>query len=113
MGKMISVSFYFGEINLPSFQHKFGLSLEEAFPAEVAFALGNGLMEYMTGGDPTLRLTPSGEMNYNGVIALFYAGAVKAHLLSLGKDESPAPVPDGFIKKNPLIYANQHEFSLS
>lgn len=112
MGKMISVSFYFGEINLPSFQRKFGICLEEAFPAEVAYVLENGLMEYETRGDPTLRLTPHGEMSYNGVIALFYAGAVKAHLLSLGKDETPVPVPQGFIKAKPLIHANLGELSL-
>jgi oxygen-independent coproporphyrinogen-3 oxidase len=87
MGKMISVSFYFGEINLPSFRGKFGLSLEEAFPVEVAFVLENGLMEYTTGNNPALRLTILGETNYNGVIALFYAGAVKAHLLNVAKSE--------------------------
>jgi oxygen-independent coproporphyrinogen-3 oxidase len=112
MGKMISVSFYFGEINLPSFQHKFGIRLEEAFPAEVAYVLDNELMEYETMGDPTLRLTQQGEMSYNGVIALFYAGAVKAHLLSLGKAGSPVHVPGGSIKENPLIYTNLHELTL-
>ena len=30
-----------------------------------------------------LRLTERGEAMYNGVIALFYAGAVKTHLLEL------------------------------
>ena len=101
MGKMISVSFYFGEINLASFRHKFGLSLEEAFPAEVAFLLENGLMAYSGGGDPTLRLTASGEKNYNGVIALFYAGAVKAHLLEMGCFRGmPSPASCGWIRKN-------------
>ncbi len=102
MGKMISVSFYFGEIDLPSFQNKFGMVLEDAFPGEVAFVLRNGLMEYCTDLAPsaasgdrapaappprptprTLRLTSLGEQQVNGVIALFYAGAVKAHLLEL------------------------------
>jgi oxygen-independent coproporphyrinogen-3 oxidase len=86
MGKMISVSFYFGEIHLPSFQAKFGLSLEQAFPAQVAFLLVRGLMKYIyspTGGPLTLRLTEAGVSAYNGVIALFYAGAVKKHLLDL------------------------------
>ncbi len=110
MGKMISVSFYFGEINLASFRHKFGLSLEEAFPAEVAFLLENGLMAYSGGSDPTLRLTALGEKNYNGVIALFYAGAVKAHLLEMVASEAiPVPIWDGFKEKNPLIYTNLHE----
>jgi oxygen-independent coproporphyrinogen-3 oxidase len=80
MGKMISVAFYFGEINLASFQRKFGLTLEQAFPKEVAFVVQRGLMEYT---DSTLRLTPEGAQHVNGVIALFYAPAVKEHLLKL------------------------------
>ena len=82
MGKMISVSFYFGEINLASFQRKFGLTLEEAFPEEVVFVVQRGLMEYT---DLTLRLTPEGAQQVNGVIALFYAPAVKEHLLKLAR----------------------------
>jgi oxygen-independent coproporphyrinogen-3 oxidase len=89
MGKMISVAFYFGEIDLDSFQRKFDLALEQAFPAEVAFVLEKGLMEYVGGMDSSgplgerrvLRLTEEGVKSYNGVIALFYAGAVKAYLL--------------------------------
>ena len=46
MGKMISVSFYFGEINRAAFERKFGLSIEAAFPNEVAFVIERGLMEY-------------------------------------------------------------------
>ena len=88
MGKMISISFYFGEINLSSFQRKFSRGLEEAFPAEVAFVLAQGLMQYTNPHDPqagTLQLTAQGEACFNGVIALFYAGAVKAHLLRLAE----------------------------
>ncbi len=88
MGKFISVAFYFGGIHLPSFERKFALPLESAFPAEVEFVLQEGLMEY---GPDTLRLTPRGDKYYNGVIALFYAGAVKAYLL----DEVRAKVADG------------------
>ncbi len=91
MAKMIAVSFYFGEVNLPAFRQKFGLSLAQAFPAEVAFVLGQGLMHYIPGHDGapcSLRLTSAGVQGYNGVIALFYAGAVKQHLLEL----SAAPV---------------------
>ncbi len=94
MGKMIAVSFYFGEINLDSFQRKFAVSLEEAFPAEVAFVLGEGLMEYVSqpsagAENPAtlLRLTAWGEKMYNGVIALFYASAVKGHLLNLSRNQ--------------------------
>jgi len=90
MGKMVSVSFYFGEINLDSFERKFSLKLEKAFPAEISFVLDQGLMEIVRSqeyGSParTLRLTEQGEMQYNGVIALFYAGAVKAYLLEMAK----------------------------
>ena len=84
MGKMISVSFYFGEINFASFQRKFGVTLEQAFPDEVTFVMQRGLMEYT---DSTLRLTPDGARDVNGVIALFYAPAVKEHLLKLVQEE--------------------------
>ncbi len=98
MGKMISVSFYFGEINLNAFQHKFGLTLEQAFPGEVAFVLDHGLMKYTTSAEnapgTTLRLTPAGEGAYNGVIALFYAGAVKQHVLALNAEQPHAASPD-------------------
>jgi len=111
MGKMISVSFYFGEVNLTSFRRKFGLSLEEAFPDEVAFLLEKRLMEYSLGSDPTLRLTALGERSFNGVIALFYAGAVKAHLLNLSTvGEALNPSLSNPKKMNPLIYTNLHEF---
>jgi oxygen-independent coproporphyrinogen-3 oxidase len=78
MAKMISVSFYFGEINRRYFQQKFGITLEEQFPVEIDFVLSKGLMEYRGDG---LSLTPKGVEHYNGVIALFYAPAVKQHLL--------------------------------
>lgn len=76
--KFISVSFYFGEINRVHFAEKFGISLEEFFPQEVAFVLENGLMAYR---GENISLTEKGMKNYNGVIALFYAPAVKAYLL--------------------------------
>lgn len=85
MGKMISVSFYFGEVHLDGFARKFGVSLEAAFPAEIDFVLRDGLMEYWPSPQEpqTLRLTEWGEDQVNGVIALFYAGAVKRRLLEL------------------------------
>jgi oxygen-independent coproporphyrinogen-3 oxidase len=90
IGKMISVAFYFGEINLASFQRKFGVTVEEVFPHEVAFVLQHGLMEYTTAPQraPTLRLTTEGARQVNGVIALFYAPAVKDHLLQLSLRDS-------------------------
>jgi oxygen-independent coproporphyrinogen-3 oxidase len=83
MAKMISVSFYFGRIHLPSFEAKFGLSLEECFPAQLRFILDEGLMAYR---GPYLQLTSRGVAHKNGVIALFYAGAVQEYLLNLDSD---------------------------
>jgi oxygen-independent coproporphyrinogen-3 oxidase len=80
MAKMIAVSFYFGQIHLGSFRQKFGVSLEEHFAREVAFVLREGLMEY---AGPCLRLTHAGARTWNGVVALFYAGAVQEYLIHL------------------------------
>ena len=91
MAKMISVSFYFGEIDLGAFQQKFGLTLEQAFPAEVDYLLKENLMQYAAGPDGTarsLRLTETGVYSYNGTIALFYAGAVKQHLLEMSAEQA-------------------------
>jgi oxygen-independent coproporphyrinogen-3 oxidase len=80
MAKMIAVSFYFGEIDGASFEQRFGASLEEAFPAEVAYVEEYGLMSWTPG---TLRLTKAGVEQVSGVIALFYAPAVKEYLIRL------------------------------
>ncbi|GAK55910.1 putative oxygen-independent coproporphyrinogen III oxidase [Candidatus Vecturithrix granuli] len=80
MAKMLSVSFYFGEIHLGAFRKRFGLELEQRFPDEIAFVLERGLMEYY---GQTLRLTSNGANVINGVIALFYSNRVKEHLLAL------------------------------
>ncbi|MEE8392191.1 MAG: hypothetical protein V3S14_15555 [Anaerolineae bacterium] len=77
MAKMITVSFYFGEIHWEHFAAKFGVQLEDHFPREVDFVLQRGLMEYV---GPYLRLTPHGAEHFNGIVALFYAGAVNQHL---------------------------------
>ena len=81
MAKMISVSFYFGQIQLESFRARFGVALQRCFAREVAFLLQRGLMEHR---GSTLRLTPRGAENFNGVIALFYSDRVKQHLVELG-----------------------------
>jgi len=81
MAKMLSVSFYFGQIHLGAFRDRFGVDLHEQFSAEVAFVLEQGLMEYH---GPCLRLTEEGARHYNGVIALFYSDRVKQHLLGRG-----------------------------
>jgi oxygen-independent coproporphyrinogen-3 oxidase len=80
MAKMISVSFYFGQIHLGAFRYRFGMELEERFPDEIAFVLDRGLMEYQ---GQTFRLTTKGAKVFNGVIALFYSDRVKEHLLSI------------------------------
>jgi oxygen-independent coproporphyrinogen-3 oxidase len=80
MAKMIAVSFYFGEIHREHFESKFGVRLEDHFSREVAFVLRRGLMAY---AGPYLRLTPDGARHFNGVVALFYAGAVKEYLIHL------------------------------
>ncbi len=84
MAKMISVSFYFGEIHREHFAACFGVRLEEQFAREVDFVLQNGLMEYV---GPALRLTRQGVECFNGVVALFYAGAVKEYLIGLGNEQ--------------------------
>ena len=80
ISKMVSVSFYFGQIYLDAFRHCFGMEFETRFPEEVAFVLKRGLMEYH--GD-MLRLTSAGAQVINGVIALFYSNRVKEYLIGL------------------------------
>lgn len=89
MAKMIAVSFYFGGVHRDHFQSRFGVALEERFPREVAFVRDHGLM---ADSGPWLRLTPHGVEHFNGVVALFYAGAVQEYLLNL---EEPSALPSG------------------
>ncbi len=83
MAKMIAVSFYFGEIHREHFLSKFGVRLEDHFPREVDFVLRRGLMTCV---GPYLRLTRKGAEHFNGVVALFYAGAVKDYLIRLDSE---------------------------
>ena len=80
MAKMIAVSFYFGQIHQEHFYTKFGVRLKDHFSREVVFVLQHGLMEVV---GSYLRLTPKGARHFNGVVALFYAGAVKDYLIHL------------------------------
>ena len=80
MAKMIAVSFYFGEINLPAVERRFGVTLHSRFAAELDFLSERRLMEQH---GPCLRLTRGGARCMPGVVSLFYSDAVKAHLLSL------------------------------
>lgn len=79
MAKMICVSFYFGEVDSAAFQRKFGIPLEQAYPAEIEFVLQQGLMEWT---EHSLAMTPLGERHFNGLCALFHAPAVKNYLLT-------------------------------
>ncbi|MCX6825350.1 MAG: radical SAM protein [candidate division SR1 bacterium] len=80
IGKFVSVSFYFGGINLAAFQKHFQKSLESYFANEISYVIEHGYMKYT---QDCLVLTAKGTKVYNGVIALFYAPAVKKYLLDL------------------------------
>jgi len=77
--KTVAVAFYFGEVHLPSFATRFGLTLAEAYPEAVAFVLAEGLMHHR---GECLALTEHGARHFNGVIALFYSPTVQQHLLA-------------------------------
>ncbi|MFN8613175.1 MAG: radical SAM protein [Vulcanimicrobiota bacterium] len=85
MAKMICVSFYFGEVNRAAFEHKFHISLEDAYRDEIDFALSEGLMEWT---DDCLRMTCRGEDHFSGLCALFHAPSVKGHLMEYQGDMS-------------------------
>ena len=106
MGKMASVSFYYGGICLKSFKRIFGMGVEEAFQKEVQFVMEHGLMEYqleegqgafggvrvgdrLLGDTGRLQLTELGKKHVGGVISLFYSPSVKQHITTLkGGEES-------------------------
>ena len=77
--KTVAVAFYFGEVHLPSFAARFGLTLAEAYPEAVAFVLAEGLMHHR---GECLALTEHGARHFNGVVALFYSPTVQQHLLA-------------------------------
>ena len=85
IGKMCAVSFYFGEIDTAAFEAKFGAALSEVFAGEVAFVLDRGLMEWTP---RSLRLTPEGALQVNGVIALFFAPSLQRYLLDRDPDRA-------------------------
>ena len=91
IAKMVAVSFYFGEVNLSAFEQKFGVTLEQAYPAAVEYVMNEGLMEYAQSDNGSelpnhvpdvLRLTPHGAKHFNGTIALFFAPSVQKYLIS-------------------------------
>lgn len=78
MAKMISVAFYFGEIDVDAFAHRFGVALRERYAAQVAFLVENELMEFTPN---KLRMTKKGARNFGGVVAQFYSPAVQQVLV--------------------------------
>jgi oxygen-independent coproporphyrinogen III oxidase len=80
MAKMISVAFYFGEIDRPAFRARFGEPLEARFGEALAFCRDRGLLEEH---GACLRMTPRGARSFSGVVALFYSERVQRHLLEL------------------------------
>lgn len=80
IAKMVSVSFYFGFVDLEAFQNRFGLSFLECFKDEVEFVTQKGLMEIKQN---RLLLTKRGADYINGVIPLFYSDKSKAELIEL------------------------------
>lgn len=96
IGKMASVSFYYGGIDLGAFKNCFGAELEEVFSAAVPFLLEHGLMHYTdeAGREPgiaRLQLTADGKSNFGGCVAQFYSPAVQGYLLQLPGGEAFAP----------------------
>jgi hypothetical protein len=78
MAKMACVSFYFGEIDRPSFLRKFGVSLDETFADAIALLRERG---WMTDTTRALSLTSEGAPWVNGVIPLFTAPSVQSYLI--------------------------------
>lgn len=91
VGKFVSVSFYFGGIDLNIYQDIFNETLESRFAEEIHFLLRNGLMIYTT--DPNnkharLQMTKEGKKCFPGVIALFYTPLIQQHLMDLGLNDT-------------------------
>jgi len=88
MAKMISVSFYYGGIDLDAFQECFGVELIDVFAPEVRFLVSGKLMEFQTSiNGRRLQMTPSGKRHFGGVVALFYSPAVQRHVINLAGGE--------------------------
>ena len=91
IAKMIAVAFYFGFIDLGCFEKRFGVSLAEIYPEELAFLQKRRLMERE--GDKMV-LTPRGAGYVNGVIPLFYSQRSKDELVRL-YEQKKTPESEG------------------
>jgi len=81
IAKMVSVSFYFGGIHLPSYRACFGQELEDIFKAEIDFLVNNNLMRYDIPSE-RLQMTPLGKKHFGGVVAMFYSPAVQHYIVN-------------------------------
>lgn len=95
VAKMVSVSFYYGGIDLASFERCFRVPLTSMFPREVDFVQQLGLMQFVTTADglQRLQMTPKGKAHFGGVVALFYSPSVKEYIMSLPGGETFAEDP--------------------
>jgi len=88
IAKMVSVSFYYGGIDLIAFKDCFKISLEEKFGREMQFLQEKNLMQYEPG--ERFQMTALGKKHFGGVVAQFYSPAVKNHILHRpGGEEFP------------------------
>lgn len=78
IAKMVSVSFYYGGIDLPAFRDCFKISLEDAFADEIKFLQEKKLMQFE--GD-RFQMTAMGKKHFGGVVAQFYSPSVKNHII--------------------------------
>lgn len=98
MGKMASVSFYYGGIDLQAFRLCFNIDLEEMFADAVHFVLEHGLMRFTShdgesAGRSRLQLTKLGKRHFGGCVALFYSPAVQEYLMHMSGGELGAGDP--------------------
>ena len=82
IGKMVSVAFYFGFVDLVAFQKRFGISFKIHFKDEVEFVIKNGLMQEL---QDRLYVTERGADYINGIIPLFFSDNSKEELLGFAK----------------------------
>jgi len=78
IAKMVSVSFYYGGIDLPAFKDCFKISLEDAFADEIKFLQEKKLMQFE--GD-RFQMTAQGKKHFGGVVSQFYSPSVKNHII--------------------------------
>eukprot|EP01111_Echinosteliopsis_oligospora_P003986 TRINITY_DN1627_c0_g1_i1.p1 TRINITY_DN1627_c0_g1~~TRINITY_DN1627_c0_g1_i1.p1 ORF type:complete len:548 (-),score=126.69 TRINITY_DN1627_c0_g1_i1:161-1804(-) len=107
IAKMVSVSFYYGGIDMPAFKDCFNISLQDAFPLELKFLEEKGLMKYE--GD-RFQMTPEGKKHFGGVVAQFYSPAVKNHIINRpGGEKFPEDPIDTIDRKLATLRSSSSE----